>query len=112
MAKKGCRFLSIQELLSTALGHNGAKTTDFEHWITVDSAIVIMRHGGEDDVRPHLENMARRLSMYEPNLNKIINHPLYNVLGPMIKLFIKPAVRWRDTLPRWSSDNRKDLDKK
>jgi hypothetical protein len=112
MAKKGCKFMSVQELLSTALGHNGAKTMAFEHWMTVDLAIVIMRHGGEHAVRHHLEKMARKLSMYEPNFTKIINHPFYKVLGPMIKLFIKPAIRWRDTLPPWSSDNRKDLDKK
>jgi hypothetical protein len=30
MVKKGCKFMSIQELLSTAPGHNGAKTTAFE----------------------------------------------------------------------------------
>jgi len=110
MAEKGCKFMSIQELLSTALSHDSAKTTAFEHWMAVDVAILIMRHGGKDAaVRPQLEDMARRLSMYEPNFEKIINHPLYKVLGPIIKLLFKPAVRWRDTLPRWSSDKREDL---
>src|SRR3990172_6415995 len=104
MAKQGCRYISTPELLSTALGHNEAKTQLFAHWMTIDLAIVIMRHGGKDAaVRPHLEDMARRLSMYEPNFAKIINHPLYKLLMPVLKLFIKPAVRWRDTLPQWSA---------
>jgi hypothetical protein len=77
MVKKGCKFMSIQELLSTALGHNGAKTTAFEDFMTVDVAVVILRHGGEDAaVRERLEDIARRLSWYEPNLNKIINNPV------------------------------------
>lgn len=72
-----------------------------------------MRRAGKDaGAQLQLEDMARRLSMYEPNFAKIINHPLYKVLGPIIKLLFKPAVRWRDTLPRWSSDKREDLDKK
>jgi hypothetical protein len=108
MAEKGCKFTSIRELLSTALSHDSAKTTAFEHWMAVDVAILIMRHGGKDAaVRPQLEDMARRLSMYEPNIEKIINHPLYKVLGPIIKLLFKPAVRWRDTLPRWSRTSEK-----
>ena len=39
--------MSIQELLSTALDHNGAKTTAFEDFMTVDVAVVILSHGGE-----------------------------------------------------------------
>jgi glycosyltransferase involved in cell wall biosynthesis len=108
MAKKGCEFMSIKELLSTALSHGSAKTTAFEHWMTVDVAIVIMRHGGEDSARYHLENMARRLSIYEPNFEKILNHPIYKALGPIIRLLMKPAIRWRDTLPRWSSEAEKN----
>ena len=73
--------MGIQELLSTALGHNGAKTTAFEDFMTVDVAVVILRHRGEDAaVRERLEDIARRLS-----LNKIINNPLFKILSPMIK---------------------------
>jgi hypothetical protein len=89
MVKKGCKFMSIQELLSTALGHNGAKTTAFEDFMTVDVAVVILRHGGEDAaVRERLEDIARRLSWYEPNLNKIINNPVFKILSPMINYFL------------------------
>jgi glycosyltransferase involved in cell wall biosynthesis len=107
MAEKDCKFVSIQDLLSTALRHDGAKTTAFQRWMTVDLIMVIMRHGGEDAVRPHLEDMARRLTMYEPNMEKILNHPLYKIFGSTIKLFVKPAIRWRDTLPRWSNHQTK-----
>ena len=78
----------------------------FEDFMIVDAAIVILRHGGEDAaVREWLEDIARRLSWYEPNLKKIINNPLFKILSPMIKLFFKPAVDWRETTPPWSNNH-------
>ena len=98
--------MGIQELLSTALGHNGVKTTAFEDFMTVDVAVVILRHRGEDAaVRERLEDIARRLSWYEQNLNKIINNPLFKILSPMIKPLFRPAVRWRETTPPWSNNH-------
>ena len=106
MAKKGCKFVGIPDLLSTALSHQSAKTMAFEDFMIVDAAIVILRRGGEDAaVREWLEDIARRLSWYEPNLKKIINNPLFKILSPMIKLFFKPAVRWRETAPPWSNNH-------
>ena len=106
MAKKSCKFVGIPELLSTALSHQSAKTTAFEDFMTVDVAIVILRHGGEDAaVRERLEDIARRLSWCEQNFNKILNNPLFKILSPMIKLFFKPAVRWRETTPPWSNNH-------
>ena len=106
MAKKGCKFVGIPELLSTALSHESAKTTAFEDFMVVDVAIVVLRHGGEDAaVRGRLEDMARRLSWCEANLKKIKNNPLFKILSPMIKIFFKPAVRWQETTPPWSNNH-------
>ena len=106
MAKKGCKFVGIPELLSTALSHQSAKTTAFENFMIVEAAIVILRHGGGDAaVRERLEDIARRLSWYEANFNKIIDNPLFKILSPMIKLLFKPAVRWRETTPPWSNNH-------
>ena len=109
MAKKDYRFVRVNELLSTALRHKGAKTTAFERLMHVDIAIVVIRHGGEHAVRSYLEDMAVRLSWCEPNFRKVINNPLFKLLEPVIKLFVKPVVRWRDTVPPWFSGSRKDL---
>jgi glycosyltransferase involved in cell wall biosynthesis len=106
MAKKGCKFVRIPELLSTALSHQSAKTAAFENFMIVEAAIVILRHGGGDAaVRERLEDIARRLSWYEANFNKIIDYPLFKILSPMIKLLFKPAVRWRETTPPWSNNH-------
>jgi glycosyltransferase involved in cell wall biosynthesis len=107
MAKKNCKFLGITELLSTGLNHPKAKTKAFAKLKLVETAIVIIRHGGEHEVRGRLEDMARKLSWCEPNLRKIINNPVFKIIEPLIRLLVKPAVRWRDVSPPWSTDNSK-----
>src|SRR6267378_2744843 len=47
MAKAGCRFVSSDSLLSTALSHKDAKTTAFQYLADIDCAIILIRHGGE-----------------------------------------------------------------
>jgi glycosyltransferase involved in cell wall biosynthesis len=108
MAKAGCRFVSSDSLLSTALRHKNAKTTAFNAFGVIDCAIVVMRHGGESGARSYLEQVAARLAYSEPNLNKILNNPLIRLLAPAIKLFVKPAVRWREATPPWSNRNKTD----
>ena len=108
MAKAGCRFVSIDSLLSTALRHENAKTTAFKHFMVIDCAIVVMRHGGENAARSYLEDVAARLAYSEQNLNKILNNPVIRLLAPAIKLFVKPAVRWREMTPPWSNQNKTD----
>ena len=106
MAKAGCRFVSSDSLLSTALSHKNAKTTAFKYLGVIDCAIVVMRHGGEKAARSYLEEVAARLTYSEQNLNKIINNPLIRLVAPAIKLFVKPAVKWRDATPPWSNQNK------
>ena len=101
MAKAGSAFLSLDRLLSRALAHRDAKTTAFVNLMCVDFAIVAIRHGGAHVVRRSLEDLAIRLSWAEPNLNKIVEHPVVKLIRPLVSLLIKPAVRRRDTVPRW-----------
>jgi len=108
MAKAGCRFVSSDSLLSTALSHKNAKTTAFKYLSVIDCAIVVMRHGGEKAARSYLEDVAARLTYSEQNLNKILNNPVIRLVRPAIKLFVKPALRWRDATPPWSNQNKTD----
>jgi len=101
MAKAGQTFVTIDRLLSKSLSHPGAKTTAYINLSIVDIAIVAIRHGGEHVVRQHLDDMAIRLSWSEPNLEKILNNPVLRRLEPLISLFVKPAIRRRDTVPPW-----------
>ena len=101
MAKGGVTFVTIDRLLSKTLSHPSAKTTAYNNLAVVDFAVVAMRHGGESVARKHLEDMAIRLSWSEPNLEKILNNPVLRRLEPLIGLFVKPAIRRRDTVPPW-----------
>jgi glycosyltransferase involved in cell wall biosynthesis len=101
MAKAGHAFVTIDRLLSQSLAHPGAKTTAYGNLAIVDFAIVAMRHGGERVARKHLEDLAIRLSWSEPNLEKILKNPVLKRLERLIGVFVKPAIRRRDTLPRW-----------
>lgn len=102
MAKNRYQFAVIDDLLSAALRHEQAKTTAFINLLVVDCSIVVIRHGGEHAARKHLEEMAHRLSWYEPNLRKIIDNPFFKLFEPLIKSLVKPAARWRDVIPGWS----------
>lgn len=101
MAKAGYAFLTIDRLLSRALSHPNAKTTAYRNLMSVDCAIVTIRHGGERVARRYLEDMAIRLSWAEPNLMKILGNPLVKLVGPIVSLFMKPASRRRESVPRW-----------
>lgn len=109
LAKRACTFMSLRELLSTAVIHDGAKTAAFADLSNVNAAIVIIRHGGEHAARPHLERMARTLAWCEPNMERILRNRLFRILYPLIRPFIKPAASGKDLLPPWSSPDRSDL---
>lgn len=101
IAKTGYSFFAIDRLLSQALSHPNAKTTAYQNLKIVDCALVTLRHGGERAARTCLEGMAIRLSWAEPNLEKILSNPLVKLVTPIVSLFMKPAVRRSDTVPRW-----------
>jgi glycosyltransferase involved in cell wall biosynthesis len=101
MAKKGVQFQAVDALLSTALSHGRAKTTAFRNHMVIDTAVVVIRAGGEKHVRKRLDDIATQFSYYEANYNKVMNYPLVKFILPIIRLFVKPAVRMKDVTPWW-----------
>ena len=101
MAKKGVQFQAVDALLSTSLAHGRAKTTVFKNHMVIDTAVVVIRAGGEQYVRARLDDFATRFSYYEANYNKIMNHPIVKAMLPIARLFVKPAARWKDVKPWW-----------
>ena len=98
---KNVKFQRIDTLLSTALSHKNAKTTAFPNHMAVDCAIVIIKAGGEQFARERLNDMATRLSYYQANFEKIMSLRLVKLITPIARLFVKPAVRWRDVMWKW-----------
>jgi glycosyltransferase involved in cell wall biosynthesis len=107
MVKEGCRFVALPELLSTVLIHENAKTITYRELMCVDFAIIAIRHGGEHVVRDYLETLARRVSWSEPNLHKILEHPIIRFLLPVLRTMMKPAVRRSDITPRWTQADKR-----
>lgn len=101
MLTRGFVFKTLPGVLAEAAIHPNAKTTAYTYLTYTDFAIVAMRYGGERAARPILEDMAIRLSWAEPNLNKLFANPLFRLAVRLAGRFIKPAVRRRDTIPRW-----------
>ena len=101
MVRKDIRFQRIDALLSTSLAHGRAKTTAFKNHMVIDTAVVVIRAGGEKYVRKRLDDIATQFSYYEANYNKVMNHPLAKFILPVIRLFVKPAVRMKDVTPWW-----------
>ena len=67
----------------------------------IDTAVVVIRAGGEQYVRVRLDDLATRFSYYEANYNKFMNHPITKAILPLVRLFVKPAARWKDVKPWW-----------
>lgn len=101
MITRGSIFKVLDVPLSVALLHPSAKTTAYSYLAHVDFAIVAMRYGGEHAARQILEDMAIRLSWAEPNLEKLLENRVFKVVERIASRFMKPAVRRRDTIPRW-----------
>ena len=101
MAKKGVQFQAVDALLSTALSHERAKTTVFRNHMVIDIAVVVIKSGGEKYVRHRLDDFATRFSYYEANYEKIMNHPIIKAILPLVRVFVKPAARWKDVTPWW-----------
>ena len=101
MLTRGFVFKTLPGVFAEAAIHPNAKTTAYTYLSITDFAIVAMRYGGERAARPILEDMAIRLSWAEPNLNKLLANPLFRLATRLAGRFVKPAVRRRDTIPRW-----------
>jgi len=83
MVKK-VEFQPIDRLLSSAVAHEGAKTTALHNRMVVDCALVVARAGGDRYVRQKVENLADRLTKYEEQYQRVIQHPLVRLLKPLL----------------------------
>lgn len=92
VAKK-FKFATSSHLYSSSLVHPGAKTTAFVNKTIIELAVVLLRHGGEVPARELLDEVEKRLSYSEPNLNKILATPIIKTLLPILRVFFKPAVK-------------------
>ena len=76
-------FVPVDALLSQARLHDDAKTTALKNQMVVDCALVIIRHGGEQHVRHHLESLAKRLGKLEDmRLRNRLDRLYRAVFGP------------------------------
>ena len=101
MLTRGFVFKTLPGVFAEATFHSNAKTNAYAYLKDTDFAIVAMRYGGERVARPILEDMAIRLSWTEPNMKKLLTNPLFRLAARLASPFVKPAVRRRETIPRW-----------
>ena len=101
MLTQGFVFKTLPGVFAEAAIHPNAKTKAYAYLKDTDFAIVAMRYGGERAARLILEDIAIRLSWAEPNMNKLFANPLFRLATRLAGRFVKPAVRRRDTIPRW-----------
>jgi len=102
MAKKGIKFLTVDELFSEALSHQNAKTTAFQNLMILDCSMVIAQHGGKEYVEKQMINMVNKFSWYEKNYQAIISNPILKLLRPIIKLLAKNDHQyWSEVIPPW-----------
>jgi len=52
-------FATTEMMLSSSLKHDDAKTTAFAKLSQIDAAIVILKHGGEDQARSYFETLVK-----------------------------------------------------
>jgi glycosyltransferase involved in cell wall biosynthesis len=81
------RFERLDVLLSTSLRHGRAKTTALRNEMLIDAAIVVIKAGGEEHIRPELVEMARAATAYRAS--RLRNRP-----------FVRPFMRVGNAL--WS----------
>lgn len=86
---KHVRFQAIDALLSTALAHEGAKTTAFRNRMIVDCSLTVIRAGGEPYVRKHLDKLADQLTEYQGFYSRLAANPVVRLVKPLLRPFVK-----------------------
>jgi glycosyltransferase involved in cell wall biosynthesis len=106
------RFVPINDLLSEALSHSGAKTTAFRALMRVEGLLVIAKYGGINVLKSEIEKMSQeiedltaQLVWYNRNYEIIINHPVARLLRPIIKRLGKEGSYWQSKVPPWVKDD-------
>ncbi len=97
MARK-VRFQSIDAVLSTSLAHDRAKTTALRAEMRIDTAVVVIKAGGEQWIRPQLVEMARAAAAHEAS--RLRNR---RIVKPFIRL---GRALWQRTVGRGRAGTR------
>lgn len=92
------RFQRIEALLSTALAHDQAKTTALRDEMLIDTAIVVIKAGGESFNREQMVEMAKAATAHEAG--RLRNR---RVVKPILRL---GGAVWRRTGGRWGLGHR------
>ena len=77
-------FQQIDDLLSVALAHPGAKTTAFQKHMLVDLSFVFLKHGGEIQARQTLDELCDRFAECETQLIAL-NNTVAGRCGRLVK---------------------------
>ena len=96
-------FARSPVMVSRSLVHSGAKTTSHRHFSEIDTAFVIMRHGGEKQGRRAIEKIAAKLECYERWLSIVTANPLFEYLLPFLKRLIGYERQVRSRYPGWQN---------
>ena len=99
MAISGCKYLSVDKVISSVKWHEKAKTTEFKNLMFVDASLVIAKHGGGNAVRNILEEMAIKLTWYEKRYESICS----NKLLKFVTSLTCNKSSMDESKPRWKS---------
>ncbi len=88
--------------ISRSLVHTAAKTATHRYFSEIDTAFVIMRHGGERQARQAVEKIAAKLECYEHWLGFITANPLFEYLLPLLKRVVGYERQLRSQYPGWA----------
>ncbi|KAA0895299.1 glycosyltransferase family 2 protein [Oryzomonas rubra] len=96
-------FARSPVMISRSLVHSGAKTTSHRYFSEIDTAFVIMRHGGEKQGRRAIEKIAAKLECYERWLSIVTANPLFEYLLPFLKRLVGYERQLRSRYPGWEN---------
>jgi glycosyltransferase involved in cell wall biosynthesis len=90
-------FERVDKLFSRSLVHASAKTKRNKYISEVDSAFIIMRHGGIKQARIALDKIASKLDYYEQCISFITKRRIFDKLLPTVKCIIGYDKHFRAT---------------
>ncbi len=94
-------FMRTDKLISRSLVHAGAKTAAYRYFAEIDTAFVIMHHGGEQQARKAIEKIAAKLAWYESPFSYLFSTRLFHNLLPVVKRLLAYDKKLNSLYPRW-----------
>ncbi|MGV2826785.1 glycosyltransferase family 2 protein [Myxosarcina sp. GI1(2024)] len=78
-------FKKIDKVLSNATLHKQAKTTASQEYLAVETALLLLKYGGEESARRRLIRLADALIETKQKIRLITANPLYKLVGPFYR---------------------------